>query len=258
MAADNSLQEFNALSNMFPSWVFVAFTSGSTEPTPASPSSAGDVIWGDTSDENGILEVLFLTSGVWGSGTAAGYMLLSNLSGAVGAWTSAENFTANSSTPANDGTLTLIPTVALARFVRRNNKNVLAFDADDNQVAMFEGIMPNHYGGNGITVTHKAGAATATTGDMSFKGFFMSNTSNVDDIDTRGFADPQSNAAIDAPTASGAYRDADIVFTDGAQIDNLAKGEKYFYLLMRDAQDGTNDDMAGDAQILGIEVRETA
>ncbi|KKL07581.1 hypothetical protein LCGC14_2584600, partial [marine sediment metagenome] len=73
-----------------------AFTSGSTEP------SLGDTIWEDTSDENGILEFLSLESGTWGGGTAAGYMLLSGLSGAVADWTSGENFTKNSSTPANE------------------------------------------------------------------------------------------------------------------------------------------------------------
>ena len=51
MASGNTLTVLIATAATQPAWAFVAFTSGSTEPSP------GDVIWGDTSDENGILEV---------------------------------------------------------------------------------------------------------------------------------------------------------------------------------------------------------
>lgn len=251
MASGDSLVSWDALGNKPPAWAFVAFTSGSTEPSP------GDVIWGDTSDENGILEVLSLESGTWGGGDAAGYMLLSNLTGVVVDWTSGENFTEGSTTPANHGTLTVKPVDCFATLDLRNNVPVLDFDDTANEVAVFFGILPRHYGGNGITVTLKLGATSATTLDVSFKGFFKSITTDADDIDTKNFAAPQGNAAIDAPSASGEFNDAAITFTNGVQIDSLVVGEAFFLLVMRDAQDSTADDMSGDAELMGIELKET-
>lgn len=248
MATGDTLAVFTAMSNIAPNWAYVAFTSGSTEP------SLGDTIWGDTSDENGILEYLSLESGTWGGGDAAGYMLLSNLTGLVSDWTSAENFTANTTTPGNHGTLTLLPVTAFATLDFRNNIPVLDFDADDNEVAMFAGILPSNYGGSGIDVILKVGATSATSSTMAFKTFFKSITSDADDIDTKNFAAPQENTSITAPSASGEFVNATIAHTDGAQIDSLAAGEHFFLLVMRDAQ---TDAMTGDAELISIELQET-
>ena len=49
-----------------------------------------------------------------------------------------------------------------------------------------------------------------------------------------------------------------ITFTNGAQMDSLAVGEPYRLKVRRDA-DGTSgtDDVATDAQIIAIEIKET-
>ena len=250
-ASGDTLVTFDARAGIQPSWAFVAFTSGSTEPSP------GDTIWGDTSDENGILEVLSLESGTWGGGDAAGYMLLSQLLNSVGDWTSGENFTEGSSTPANHGTLTLLPVFAFATLDTRNSIPLLDFDDTANEVAIFfVPTMPRSYAGGGVTVSIWVLTTTAT-GDMSFKGFFKSVTDDVDNLDTKTFAAPQENTTIDAPSASGEAKLFTIPFTDGAQMDSVAAGEPFFFMLMRDAQDGTNDDMSGDAEFLAGEIKET-
>jgi hypothetical protein len=213
------------------------------------------VIWGDTSDANARLEYLVLTGGTWVGGDAAGYMLLSNWNGT--AWSSGENFTADSSTPANHGTLTGTPTANAATLDTRNNCLVLDFDATVNELAVFQGFMPRHYDGSGITVTVMWMASTATTGDTSWAIFFKSVTDDADDLDVKNYADPQTNQAVDAPSASGEVDYFTIAFTDGAQMDSVAAGEMFYMMLMRDAQDGTNDDMAGDAEIVTIEIQET-
>ena len=251
MASGNTLAVFTPQHNLAPAWAFVAFTSGSAEP------SLGDTIWGDTSDENGILEFVSLESGTWGGGDAAGYMLLSNLLNAVVDWTSGEDFTANSSTPGNHGTLTALPVDCFATIDTRNNKPVLDFDAASNEVAMFQGFMPRHYGGGGLTITVGWMASTATTGDTSWKIFLMSVTDDADDLDTKNFAAPNENTAVDVPSASGEVDYFTITFTDGADMDSIAVGELFYLLLMRDAQDGTNDDMAGDAEVVFLEIQET-
>ena len=99
MASGDSLITFDAV-NAFPSnWLWVAFTGGSVEPTADGDGTA--VIWGDTSDAQAILEYLVLTGGTWGGSDAAGYMLLSHWNGT--AWSSGENFTADSGTPGDHG-----------------------------------------------------------------------------------------------------------------------------------------------------------
>lgn len=253
MASGDTLSKLFPGHNIPPDWLFVAFTSGSVEPTANGDGT--DVVWGDTSDANARLEFLSLESGTWGGGDAAGYMLLSNDAGV--AWSSGENFTQNSSTPANDGTLTAIPVVAIATLDLRNGVQILDFDASVNELAMFTDFMPRNYGAGGLTITVGVMASTATTGDMSFAIFLMSITDNVDDMDVKNFADPQQNQAVDAPTTLGAVRYFTITFTDGAQMDNIAAGEAFRLLLMRDAQDIANDDMAGDAELVFLEIKET-
>ena len=236
-------------------WIYGVFTSGSTEP------SLGDTIWGDNSNANAVLEYLVLTSGSWGGNDAAGYMILSNHNGT--AWSSGENFTANTTTPANHGTFVGIPSAGNALRGSRNDDPVLNFDDTINRVAVFPLTMPNHYDLNGLIVTLSISTATIT-GDMSFAAFLKSITDDTDNahevgVDPSGlkvFAAPQVNQAMDAPAGVGRIKDYEIPFTDGAQMDSIAAGERFYLLVMRDAQDGTNDDMVGDASLTAIKIEE--
>lgn len=255
MASGDTLIKLFPRMNMSPDWFFVKFTSGDSEP------SLGDTIWGDTSNANAVLEYIVLTSGTWGGGDAAGYMLLSNHNGT--AWTSGENFTANTTTPGDDGTLTLTPISCAATPGRVNDIDFLEFDAADNEVALFPAIMPRHYDGGGLTATLGVTSTTAT-GDMSWAMFMKSITDDVDNLTNVGedpsglkvFAAPQVNQAFDAASAAGEVKYGTITFTF-AQADSIAVGELFFVLVMRDAQDATNDDMAADAELQFIEIRET-
>jgi len=242
---------------MPPDWLWVAFTSGSTEPTADGDGTA--VIWGDTSNANAVLEYLRLTSGTWGGGDAAGYMLLSNWNGV--AWTSGENFTADTSTPGNHGTLTSVPVSAAAtKDIRQGtatNTNLLDFDATTNELAVFPFLMPNNYDGGGITVTVGVTASTATTGDMSWAIFPKSVSDDVDDLDVKNFGSPNFNTSVTTASASGKVKYFDIAFTDGSDMDNIAAGELFFLMLMRDAQDATNDDMSGDGEFVFLAIKET-
>ena len=253
MSSGDTLAILVAQAAVPPNWAFVAFTSGSVEPSP------GDVIWGDASNENGILEVLVLTSGTWGGNDAAGYMLLSNLTGVVGDWTSGEDFTEGSTTPANHGTLTALPVSAFATFDMINDTPVLDFDDTANEVAQWPFMLPQHYGGSGIDVI-VVQAAAAATGDLAYNGYFRSFTDDVDNLLATAFnawSAAQANQAIDAPSVVGELTYDTIAFTDGAQIDSLAAGEKGIFMLERDAQDATNDDLSGDASVVLVELRET-
>ena len=252
MATGDSLLIFTPQSNVSPDWLWVAFTGGDAEPTP------GGVIWGDTSNANAILEYLSpLTSGTWGAGTAAGFMLLSNWNAV--AWTSGENWTEASSTPGDDGTFTTVPVSNFATHDLINNIPVLDFDDTVNEVALFVGVLPSTYAAGGLTVTLTL-AGAAATGDMSFAGLFRSFTDDADNLLETAFntwGTRQDNVAIDAPSVIGEVTYDDITFASGAEMDSLAKGEMFHLLLMRDAQDGTNDDMSGDASLVTVEIKET-
>ncbi len=258
MSAGDSLNFFTPQHNNAPSWFWVAFTSGSTEP------SLMDTIWGDASNANAVLEYITLTSGTWGGGDAAGYMLLSNHDGT--AWTSGENFTANTTVAGNHGTITSTPGLATATGdVIRSDTMVVDFPSSaPNTLALFPFQMPYHYGGGGITLTVGVVSSTAT-GDMSFAAFMKSLTDDVDNLGNLGtdpsglkaFAPPVFNQTIDAATVAGEVKYFEIAMTDGAQMDSIAAGEYGQLLLMRDSQDGTNDDMAQDAEFVFMAMRET-
>ncbi len=250
MASGDTLIEFTPQNNLPPDWLYVGYSSGSTEP------SLGDDIFGDTSNAEGVLEYLALESGTWGGNDAAGYMLLSNWNGT--AWTADENFTANSTTPANHGTLATI--TAAANFAVpgfANDKPFLAFDDTANEVAMFQGLMPRAYGGGGVTLTVGWMSPDQTSLDTSWKAFFMSVTDDVDNLLSKNFAAPQVNAAVTVASVAGEVDYFTITFTDGAQMDSVAVGELFYLLLMRDGQDSTADDMTGDAQVVFAELKET-
>ncbi len=137
----------------------------------------------------------------------------------------------------------------------RNAHLVLDFDAATDEDAVFPIFMPRHYGGGGITCTIVWMASTATANEARWDISLESHTDDVDDLDTDSFAAVQS---VDATTASASGEPAydTIAFTDGAQMDSLVVGESGRLKLNRDANHA-NDDMAGDAELLRIEVKET-
>ena len=257
MAAGDTLVTLFPNNNSEPSWFWVEFTSGSTEP------SLGDTIWGDTSNANAVLEYLgALTSGSWAGNDAAGYMLFSNHNGT--AWSSGEDFTASTTTPGNHGTLTATPVAcgATLDFVRSDTP-VLDFDASVNEVALFACVMPRHYGGGGLTVNVGITSTTAT-GDMAIALFLKSYTDDTDNLSLVGtddsglkmFAAPNFNTTHDAASAIGEIGEEAITFTNGADMDSILAGEYFHLLIMRDAQ-ATSDNMAADAELVFIEIRET-
>ena len=252
MASGDTLATAFAINNSPPDWILLTFTGGSVEPTADGDGTA--VIWGDTSNATSILEYLVLTSGTWGGGDAAGYMLCSAWNGTD---YQAENFTADNTVPADHGTLAGVQVTAFATPDRLKDADVLDFDASSNELALFHLFMPDHYAGGGITIKVGVSASSATTGDMSFAAFLKSISDNADNIKVKNFAAPNLNTAVDAPTTVGNLRFFTITFTAGADMDSIAKNEPFDLLIMRDAQDGTNDDMAGDAEIVFIEIKET-
>ncbi len=138
----------------------------------------------------------------------------------------------------------------------RNAHPVLDFDDTTAETVYFGGVMPRIYDGNGLTVTLYWMASTATTGNVIWEVAFERHQQGVDDLDVDGFA--AANLVVaSAPALNGSLQYSEIAFTDGGQIDNLANGDS-LRVLVRRAAANVSDNMTGDAELLSIELRETA
>lgn len=137
----------------------------------------------------------------------------------------------------------------------RNAHPVLDFDAAADESAIFGGVLPRHYAGGGITVRLGWLASSATTGDVVWNAAIERHDDDVTDLDADSFAAAQAATATTA-SASGETQYTDIAFTDGAQMDSVAAGESFRLKITRDA-DHASDTMAGDAELLTVEIRET-
>lgn len=129
------------------------------------------------------------------------------------------------------------------------------FDAAADEFLDFRGIMPQHYDGGGLTCRIWWGASTATTGNVIWDMAFRSIEDDAEDIDAAHTY--TVNSVTDAaPSASGEYTAAVITFTDGADMDSVGAGDPFVLRISRDANNAS-DTMAGDAELVAIEIRET-
>jgi len=143
----------------------------------------------------------------------------------------------------------------VAALLRRNNHILAAFDAATDQSFDFACVMPEHYGGGGLTVTLIWAAASATANDCIWNAQIERHQDDTDDLDSDSFAAVQAVTATAASVAGELSYD-DITFTDGAQMDSVVAGESFRLRVLRDADNGS-DNMAGDAQLKAIHITET-
>lgn len=136
----------------------------------------------------------------------------------------------------------------------RNAHPVLDFDATTNESAVFSSVMPRNYGGNGVTTYHHYAMSSAEADTVDQDGSFERIGDQQQDLDADGFAAVQSVDNTTVPGTTGLVDIVSIAFTDGAQMDSIAVGEGYRYKVTRDA---TNDDAAGDLELLFVEFKET-
>lgn len=144
------------------------------------------------------------------------------------------------------------PTTNFASLGFRNRHAVLEFDGATNESAVFEGILPNHYNGGGLTV-YIHWACAGTSGDVDWDGQ-IERVNDAFDLDADSFAAVQSVDNTAVPGNSGVLDVVSIAFTSGAQMDSLTAGEAYRLKITRDAVSDTN---TNNALITRVEVTET-
>jgi hypothetical protein len=146
------------------------------------------------------------------------------------------------------------PSANFATIDSRNSNPCLDFDAAADEIAVFSSVLPRSYAGGGITVYLHYAMTSATTGNVVLTGAFERIGDGQQDIDSDGFASAKSVTQA-VPATSGHVDIANIAFTNGAEIDSIAVGEKFRLKITRDA-DNVSDDAAGDLELVNIEIKE--
>jgi hypothetical protein len=143
------------------------------------------------------------------------------------------------------------PATNYASFVVRNNHPAVAFDAATAETVYFSGVIPDWYDNtSAVDIVVYWTAATATTGNVVWKCAWENNDGLLD-IDVDSFGTDISTTTTTG-TTSGWTKTSVMSFTR-AQADNLTTGP----IRIRVTRDAANasDTMAGDAQVLMVQVR---
>jgi hypothetical protein len=148
------------------------------------------------------------------------------------------------------------PASSYATLGSRNAHPTLEFLAGADNAAIFGGMLPRNYSGNGITLTLVWMAASATSGNARWLCDWERLQNNTTNAGSDAFdgADAQAvNSA--APGTSGIVTYQTLAFTN-AQIGGLMAGEAFRLRVKRNGSNG-GDTMTGNAQLLRVEVKET-
>lgn len=141
---------------------------------------------------------------------------------------------------------------------QRNLHDVLDFDGSTDEEAVFTGVLPRHYDGGGLSIVSGWTATSATSGSFRVQMDIERVADGGTDVDSDSFTGSFQSAGGTANGTSGILDYVTVTFTDGAQMDSLAVGEKFRLKVRRDA-DGTSgtDDITTDLELHFVEVRET-
>lgn len=145
------------------------------------------------------------------------------------------------------------PAATFATFDTRNQHPVLDFAL--NEIGVFSGVMPRHYGGGGITVYLHYAMTSAEANDIKLETYFERIGDAQQDLDSDGFAAAQNSGDITVPGASGNVDIIPTTHTDGGQMDSVAVGEGFRLKVKRIAVAGTDAD--GDLELRFVEIKET-
>lgn len=134
---------------------------------------------------------------------------------------------------------------------------VLDFDPGaTNEFAAFSAVMPEHYAGGGLTVTVIWMSESTGSENVKWDAAFKSFTSETDNVGSKSYATIQTVTAANNTTSRVISFD-DIAFTDGAQMDSIAKNEYFRFTIERDSADAADTMNSNDAELIAIYITET-
>ena len=137
----------------------------------------------------------------------------------------------------------------------RNNHPCLDFDQTTGETTYFSGIMPQNYSDTtGVTVVlHWAGSAVGTN-TVGWLVAFERMGDGGTDIDSDSFAADATVTAEAADATTGILDLSSVNITKGANMDSVVAGDAFRLRVTRDV---ANDNLAGDAELYAVEIRET-
>lgn len=133
---------------------------------------------------------------------------------------------------------------------------VLDFDASATEYADFEFILPATYGGGGLTFELEFGMSTDTNTAHRVRWELAIRRIGSSEQFASAHTYDFNGASQAIPSAIDITTRATITFTNGADMDSLAVGERGI-LRMRRRHDHSDDDATGDAEFRSIYCRET-
>lgn len=140
-----------------------------------------------------------------------------------------------------------------ATFSTRNATPVLEFDTTTQESAVFLSVLPHDYGGGGVTVCAHWAAATATSGTIGWDVAFERIGDSQQDLDADGFGTAATITATTVPGTSGHVDITCVNIANGSDMDSTVAGEGFRLRVRRDV---SNDNAAGDAQLVAVDLRE--
>ena len=144
----------------------------------------------------------------------------------------------------------------------RNGRNCYDFDASSDEEIIRTLIMPQKYSNaTGITCQMWTGSSTdQTSGAVAWEILLERVIEDSTDLDADGFATSAAGNRFTQTAPAGVSQIANDTKTiaKGTVMDSVVAGDMFRLKIRRDA-DGTSqtDDMTGDAEFYGIEIRET-
>ena len=116
----------------------------------------------------------------------------------------------------------------------RNGHPVLAFDDTTSWAAAWTFVLPDNYGGGGLTVEVESMAASATTGTHGWTVEVERMDNGTTDFDADSFAAAQTITAANVPGTSGQTMKQSINISTGANLDNAVAGDTVRLRIKRD------------------------
>lgn len=144
------------------------------------------------------------------------------------------------------------PASSFATLDTRNSVLVLDFDDASVESAVFVGQIPE--GAvltSGISVRLYWMATSATTGNVRWRAEFEADGTDLD-------SDSFDTATEATGAANGTSGIETLTTFTCTTIDSLAAGDRFRLRISRVGNDGTNDTMSGDAELVAVELRQVA
>lgn len=147
----------------------------------------------------------------------------------------------------------LPPSSGYAAFVGWTNGDLILDFNTSGDAAIFRGLLPRNYSGNGLTAYLHWTLATTSTGTVGWTlAFERSNDANHK-IGTNGFATCQIVASVSATATCYQLITSSLAMANGGALDNMVVGDFFRIKIAAASSDG----YTANRRLVAVELKET-